>query len=202
MNRRGIRPPAAAWTAGLLLALAAGLTPATTARALAGQDARGAPTEAAAAARTQIEAAYAKISAAFRRKDVTGVMAFATADFQAKVGPNRTLNRAQAQQNLQQNVDTIRSVREDRYTLGRLVLNGPRAVANVTERFTVEFNDTRGEFGAVGKSHRLAGTTRYRDTWTNGSGGEWRMKRSEILSTRLLLDGRPYRPSRTRPKRG
>ncbi len=164
-----------------------------------------------AALRAQIVDRYAQISAAFRRKDAPGMMAFAAPNFQAKVPGGRTLNRAEAQQNLQQNVDALRTVRENRYTLDKLTRHGGPAnvVCNVTEHFNVVFNDSRGEFGALGKSHALAGTTTYRDTWKktnaapNAEGmASWQMVRSEMLSTQIRLDGRPYRPSRTRPKRG
>jgi len=153
--------------------------------------------------RAQITAGYDQISAAFRRKDAPGMMALATSDFSVRTPDGRVLSRAQAQQNVQQNVDTIRTVRSDRYTLDRMDVrgDGATAVCHVTERSVAQFNDTRGEFGPVGKSHALDVTTRYRDTWINTGPESWRMKRSEMLSTRILLDGRPYRPSRTRPKK-
>lgn len=156
-------------------------------------------------ARQQIAERYARISAAFRRKDAPGMMVFAAPNFQAKVPGGRTLNRTEAQQNLQQNVDALRTIRENRYTLNKIVRSGEaNVVCHVTEHFNVVFNDTRGEFGALGKSHILAGTTTYRDTWTNGGNdpASWQMTRSEMLSTQIRLDGRPYHPSRTRPKRG
>jgi ketosteroid isomerase-like protein len=156
-----------------------------------------------AALRRQIANQYAQISAAFRRKDARGMMVFATPDFTVRTPDGRVLSRAQAQQNVQQNVDTIRTVQRDQYTIDRMDVrgDGATAVCHVTERSVVAFNDTRGEFGPVGKSHALDVTTRYRDTWINTGPESWRMKRSEMLSTRILLDGRPYRPSRTRPKR-
>jgi len=118
--------------------------------------------------RQQIADRYAQISAAFRRKDAPGMMAFAAPDFQAKVPGGRTLNRAEAQQNLQQNVDALRTIRENRYTLNKLTRRGATdVICHVTEHFNVVFNDTRGEFGALGKSHTLTGTTTYRDSRGN-----------------------------------
>ena len=161
-----------------------------------------------AALRRQIADQYAQISVAFRRKDASGMMVFAAPNFQAKVPDGRTLNRKEAQQNLQQNVDALRTIRENRYTLDKLTRRGAATVVcHVTEHFNVVFNDTRGEFGALGKSHNIVGKTTYRDVWTaptaptGDAPASWQMTRSEMTSTQIRLDGRRYRPSRTRPKR-
>lgn len=188
------------------LLLGVWLSPIVVVPPAAGQNASAASaTDAAASIRAGIEAGYARISEAFRRKDAPGVLALATPDFRVRIPGGRVLSRAQAQQNVQQNVDTIRSVQSDQYTIQKIAVRATSAVCDVTERSRVTFNDTRGEFGPIGKSHALAVTTIYRDTWVrspDSSGGDatWRIKRSEMLSTRLLLDGRPYRPSRTRPR--
>lgn len=151
------------------------------------------------AARREIEAAYARISASFKRQDAAGMMAFATGDFKVRTPGGRVLNRQQAQDNVQLNLDTIRSVTENRYTLGKLTWKGNDAIVPVTERFAVTYKDTRGEFGAVGKLHKVAGTTTYRDVWTK-QGGTWKLRLSEMRAIRLTIDGRPYRPRRTRPQ--
>jgi ketosteroid isomerase-like protein len=154
-----------------------------------------------AAARREIEAGYNQISAAFKREDADAMLALTTPDFQVKTPNGRTLNRAAALQNLQSNFDTIHAIRDDRYRIQKVALKGASAVVLVTERSAVAFMDSRGEFGAVGKTHEVVSTTDYRDTWVKQTDGGWRQRRSEIRDVRVTLDGRAYRPTTTRPRR-
>jgi ketosteroid isomerase-like protein len=149
--------------------------------------------------RSQIEAAYARISGAFHREDVQAIMSETTSDFSA-LARGQTLDRAAAQATLQQNFDTITSVQADRYTINRVTMRGPTvADVDVTERSLVTFMDSRGEFGALGKTHKIAARTVYRDTWVQQPDGAWKMKRSQMRSTSITIDGRRYRPTRARP---
>lgn len=154
-----------------------------------------------AAARREIEASYNQISAAFKQKDAQAIFALTTPDFQVKTPNGRTLNRAAALQNLQSNFDTIHAIRDDRYRVQKVTLKGATAVVLVTERSAVTFMDSRGEFGAVGKTHEVVSTTDYRDTWVKQAEGGWRQRRSEIRDVRVTLDGKAYRPTTTRPRR-
>ena len=170
--------------------------------ALTAITAAGVRAEDPAAVRREIEAGYARISAAFKRQDAAAMLALATPDFQVRTPTGRTLNREAARQNLQNNLDTIRAIRENRYHVHKVTVQSNGAVVHVTERYAVSFLDSRGEFGAVGKTHEVAGTTTYRDTWVKqDGGGAWRLRRSEILGMKLTLDGRPYRPTTTRPRK-
>lgn len=172
------------------------------AAALMALDAGGARAQdATAAARREIEAGYAAMSAAFKREDAEGVLAPATSNFEVRAPGGRTLSREAARQNLQNNFDTIRTVRENRYNIQKVTLRSGSAVVLVNERSAVVFMDSRGEFGAVGKTHDVVSATDYRDTWVKEQDGAWRLRRSEILATRLTLNGKPYRPTTTRPRR-
>lgn len=154
-----------------------------------------------AAARRQIEAGYARISQAFHQKDATGMMAPATADFRAIDLAGKTLPRADAQERLRQNFDTIRAVKGNRYIVDKITPRGKELVVNVSEKFAVVFRDSRGDWGPLGVVHTLSGTTTYRDVWGESSGGQWQMKQSRMVSSKVLVDGRPYRPAAARRPR-
>ena len=74
-------------------------------------------------------------------------------------------------------------------TVERLLVRGDTAEALVTTRSSWFFTDAAGTYGEAGKERHRASHDRRLDTWVQ-SEGAWRLRRSDLLSTELSIDGR------------
>lgn len=74
-------------------------------------------------------------------------------------------------------------------TLDRILVRGDTAEVLVTTRASWYFTDAAGTFGEAGKEHRRSSHDRRIDLWVQGS-GEWRLRRAELISTEVAIDGR------------
>jgi hypothetical protein len=74
-------------------------------------------------------------------------------------------------------------------TMDRMLVRGDTAEVMVTTQASWFFVDTPGTYGEAGKERLRATTDRRVDTWML-SGGTWRLRLAESVSTELAIDGR------------
>ncbi len=74
-------------------------------------------------------------------------------------------------------------------SLDRLLVRADTAEVLVTTRASWYFNDGAGIFGPAGQERHRASTDRRLDVWVQ-AGGAWKLRRAELISTELAIDGK------------
>ena len=74
-------------------------------------------------------------------------------------------------------------------SMDRMLLRGDTAQVMVTTQASWDFTDTPGTYGEAGKERHRSSTDRRIDTWVQ-SGGSWRLRLAETISSELSIDGR------------
>ena len=80
-------------------------------------------------------------------------------------------------------------IKEQRVTIDKLTGTDSSTVAEITSRATMVMKDARGSLGARGAVHKINQFQRYRETWVKND-GLWKIRKSEQLSSSMLVDGK------------
>lgn len=82
-------------------------------------------------------------------------------------------------------------LRDRKYVVAmdRMLLRGDTAEVMLTTQASWHFVDTPGTYGEAGKERHRASLDRRIDTWVQ-SGGVWRLRLAELISSELSIDGR------------
>jgi hypothetical protein len=161
------------------VALLAGLIPSSRAQKPAdGRDAR-----------RELEAKYAKVSEAYRKKDIGAFMENKTPDFTGKSLNGVVRTREQVEAGVRQRMERIRKLNYLKIKIEKLTVGDGVAVAITSQEFSRVVADAQGvERTVVSKG------TRHRDTWVKTPAG-WKMKSVEELTQgREIVDGRDATP--------
>jgi len=138
----------------------------------------------AADARKSIQAAYDSVSVAVEKRDIKGVTAFYTPDFQTTQRDGRRITLAEERRQIQMMFLMMKNIKATQI-VQTLTLKGN--LATVTAKTHMEgimFDpDTK-------RSHKFAGDNISLDSWVKGSRG-WMLKNSRTLNERTLLDDKP-----------
>ena len=140
------------------------------------------------AVREELTRDYAKVSAAFKAKDMKTINDFMTPDFVLKQQNGTTKTRAEV------NVDFMRQMMalesgDWKRSITKLTVTGDKATVLVDGNFDgVMKNPQKPD-----EKHRFTQDAKGRDTWVKTPAG-WRIKGSEVLSMKMLMDGKPFNP--------
>jgi Domain of unknown function (DUF4440) len=139
------------------------------------------------AVRRELEANYATYVRAVKQKDKAPlkqyVEKYTVSGFRQKMPDGRTLDRDQVITMLTQGMGAARIV-DEQLKIGKVSVKGSEAVVEYTERTTAVSPDPQGG------SHRIVASSTSRDTWVRTPGG-WKLRLSEILAAKTLMDGKP-----------
>jgi ketosteroid isomerase-like protein len=146
-----------------------------------------------AAVRKQLEAQYAKLATAFKKKNVNGVMAIGTSDFSMKE-PNGTVSDAKASaEGIKQMFAGVKSFNKVEMKIQKLTVKGNQAVATSTYLY-----DSQTPAPPKGKSHRMVQKGLSKDTWVK-AGNTWKVRVVEMLNGEMSMDGKPFNPPAMAP---
>jgi ketosteroid isomerase-like protein len=141
------------------------------------------------AVRRDLEAKYAKVSEAYKNKDIKAFMEDKTPDFTAKSLNGNVAAREQVEAGVKQRMERIKRLNYLKVKLKELTIKGDVAVAITTQEFSRVVVDPQGRERTV-----VSKGTTHRDTWVKTDGG-WKTKSVEELSQgEELVDGRARTP--------
>lgn len=141
------------------------------------------PHDNSAAARKQVEAAYAKLNAALERKDVNGTLALYAPNFQSIGDKGGKGSLATLKKTWQREFALIQSVRSTS-TIRTFSLKGNRATARVhLHKEAVVMNPQTDQLVTVVSDAEME------DVWVQGASG-WRKRQSRTLSIRRKIEPR------------
>lgn len=86
-------------------------------------------------------------------------------------------------------------VRAQRTVIDRLDVESGRVIVHVTVRGEYEGRDAQGRFGPKDAAHVFEQTAVYRETWIR-NGTDWKVRASEQLGRKMLMDGKPFPPAK------
>ena len=136
-----------------------------------------------AAVRKELTANYAKMAAAFKKKDPAGVLRFMAPDAVAKLQGGQRIPRSQMDPSIRQQLAAIRTVKKMEYDIERVVVLGKRAIVIVTGKSDVVIGDS------TGKLHDVVQHNKVRNTWLRGKKG-WQIKEAQMLGVKVWVDGK------------
>ena len=142
------------------------------------------PTNALEAAQQEIQAQYTRSGKAYKNKDVTTLMQMVTPDFTQRMPDGQMIYKEQVETALAQWFETILAVTDYLVVIDDLTLLGQDVVALVSENVSTNFLDP------TGKKHQALQANTSRVTWTLTRTG-WRIRQTEYLTGRMLIDGLP-----------
>ena len=134
--------------------------------------------------RERLGRAYEQAGEAYRKKDAAALMKLVTDDFSQRMPDGQVIRLDQVEPFLRDWFATADAVTDYEVRIGDLTLTGAEAVAMITENVTTRFA------GPDGALHERTQANTARATWTHTPGG-WRIRRSEYLDGRMLVDGAP-----------
>ena len=146
-----------------------------------------APSPEDAAVRRELEAAYARLAAAYEKKDADAFMLDRTPDFTAKSHFGPVAGFQQVRSGVQRRMERIQRVNFLRLHIRELSVRGTEAVAVTSQEFSRLVTDREG------KEHTVVSTgTVQRETWVK-TGAGWKMKSLEELEPGTqTVDGKPF----------
>jgi ketosteroid isomerase-like protein len=136
--------------------------------------------------RMALEARYAALHQAYRTKDVSAILRVMAPDFAWMGSDHRMMDRQDTEEALRDWMKRQGTVRGIATRIDKLNPSATGATATVTTTILTTVVDQRG-----GK-HSLINTQTNRDTWVKLVSA-WRMRRSETLSAKAMMDGKPVR---------
>jgi hypothetical protein len=155
----------------------------------------------AATVKKQAEANHVKTMAAFAKKDVKGMMAYCSNDYEA-VSPMGKLNREQTAAMMKQYMQSTKKVYSNSYKVSDVKVSGNKATGKAVFTLDAQIMDAEGMFGIKGKSHRMKMEDTNKVTWTR-SNGNWLTSREEQVSSKMIIDGKPFDPmAQAAPNKG
>ncbi len=141
--------------------------------------------DATADAKTAIQSAYAKQTAAINKKDVQGVVAVYSPDYLA-IGTNGRKNRtlAETKQQLAMLFTKGQNIKATQ-TIQKITVKGNQATVLVKEHAEFSLPDLQQ------KLHRLISNSNAEDIWVKSGKSNWLKKQSKTLSNKGTVDGIP-----------
>jgi ketosteroid isomerase-like protein len=135
-------------------------------------------------AKGELLAAYGKVVAALKKKDLKTLMSMITPDAVMKEA-GQTMNRAQFEATMKQQLPMMDLV-SAKMNITKLVVKGDTASAEYTEDAVAMMTGAPG-----GKKQKYEMSTKYKGTFKK-VGGEWKMRTSETVGQpKILIDGKP-----------
>ena len=136
--------------------------------------------------KADINALYVKLVSHMKKKDVKGIMAMGTSDFQMKQD-GQTLDAAQASQQMSVQFQTM-NVDSVSMKVSSFKVTGKKAVVNTNYAMKLSMQEPQG-----GPKHILADAGTTRDVLVKSAGG-WKFRMTETVAHKTLMDGKPFNP--------
>ena len=125
-----------------------------------------------------IQAAYEQYITAFKDKDLDAIVELFTPNFEWKLANGESLDRAETEAAVAEQIAATQSVRDMSVTIERFTLLGEEAVVHIRERLVATVRTPDGMF------ERQTCVETYRDVWVKTLRG-WRFKRAEVLTSKV-----------------
>jgi ketosteroid isomerase-like protein len=137
-------------------------------------------------ARKAMQTVYDKVAAAMAKKDMNGVMAYFTPDFQ-QIGPDgRKATLAEMKQMIQMQMQMMQNPKM-KTTIQKFSLKGKEAKATVKQHFAASIVNPQ-----TSKVIKVASDETSDDTWVKTARG-WQLRKSVTLTSRQTADGKPIK---------
>jgi len=134
-----------------------------------------------------IKAVHSQLMAAFKANNADAIKSLFTTGFTQSAN-GMTFNRDQA---VAQMTPGPASKRVE-WTMSALRVSGNRAAYKSIFKFETTL-DNAGGSGVKGKTHSMSGTG-VQKIQMEKQGGKWLYSRLEVLSSKLMMDGKPFNP--------
>jgi ketosteroid isomerase-like protein len=134
--------------------------------------------------KAEINALYAKATAAVKARDAKAIQSLETPDFVEVLGGTK-LNGAQTAEMMAQQFKVIKKFDTVRMSADKIDVKGKTAVVTAGSSFTCSMT------GQDGKSHKMASKVVTKDTLTKTPKG-WLFSKVESLSDSTTMDGKPF----------
>lgn len=138
----------------------------------------------AADARKAIQVIYDHEVTAYAKKDIKGITAILTPDFESIEKNGDRINAVQSIETIRQTFRMLRTFTVSQ-NIQNLTLKGDQAI--VTSRSHLEGTIADEQ---TGKPHKVVGDSVTVETWVKSRQG-WLLKRSKTISERNIMDGKP-----------
>ena len=129
-----------------------------------------------------IKATHSKLLAAFKTKNADMIKSLFTKDF-TQTANGMTFDRDQAVAQMTQGAATSKV----EWTMSGLRVSGDKASYRSNFKFETASVDAKG------KSHKMSGTGVQKVQMVK-EGGKWLYSRLEALSSKMMMDGKPFNP--------
>lgn len=139
-------------------------------------------------ARKEVDAAYRKLEAAIKAKNIDGVLKLSTLDFTMKQPGKKPQNAEQVKAAMMQEFAMAKSVDEVKMTVTKFTVTGYTAEATTSGKMSLSM------YGQQGKTNKLVDLSTTKDTWVKGADG-WKIKSVDVITDKMTLDGKPFDPS-------
>jgi ketosteroid isomerase-like protein len=136
--------------------------------------------------KADIEALYAKISAAMKSKNLKAIYALGTSDFTTKAN-GVTMGTKESAKMMEDQFKTLKKVNNCSMKISKITIKGASAVVLSDSVFDATVS------GPDGKIHKMADTGTSKDTLVKTKKG-WLFKNVEMLTSKMTMDGKPYSP--------
>jgi ketosteroid isomerase-like protein len=146
----------------------------------------------------EIEEGYKKLVAAFKARSVDALKAVTTDDFTMKM-PGQVLSTEETMKQIRQSFGMMSESPKFTMTIDKIAMKAKSAEVHSTGNMTVDIVDASGAYGKKGAKHSTVYIETSKDIWVK-TGKGWKMKVTESLSEKMMLDGKPFNPSA--PPRG
>lgn len=137
--------------------------------------------------RADIEALYAKISAAMKAKNTKAIYALGTSDFVTKE-QGVTMNAKDSAKMMEEQFKSMKKIHQCTMKASKITIKGTNAVVINDSTFDATTS------GPDGKSHKMVMIGSSKDTLVKTKKG-WLFKSVEMLTAKMTMDGKPYNPS-------
>ena len=135
-----------------------------------------------------IKATHSKLLAAFKAKNADVIKSLFTKNF-TQPANGMTFNRDQAVAQMTQGSASAKV----EWTMSGLEVRGDKAAYTSNYKFETTSVDNAGMLGPKGKTHKMSGTG-VQKVHMAKEGGKWLYSRLEGVSSKLMMDGKPFNP--------
>jgi ketosteroid isomerase-like protein len=137
------------------------------------------------ATQNAINTKYQNWVKAYQNADINPIVRELTSDFTAVLPGKRTVKRAEFVASARQVFDSILRTNSASARITNIKIEKNRTIVTVAQKLDLVLSINNDS-----NYYKESGT--YRDTWVKVS-GQWKIKRSEFLSGRVTLNGKPIK---------
>ena len=137
-----------------------------------------------AATRKALEKQYAKISQAYKTKNMKSIQDVTTPDYTLSMPSGQVVTRQAVEAQAGTYVSFVQKVTTATETLSKVAVKGDTATVNAQEVVSGVVVDPQTQ-----KTHTMGLSNLYKDTWVK-TGNNWLRKHSDLLKSSVITDGK------------